>query len=129
MYFFLLFFTFLITTILIIPCWSQIESNPWSFPKYKQALSTSKNIPQQHTVVQLKEKVLVDILDRAPLRFSEEAKQNTTFITLPLGDGTLQEFIIEEGNKEIDLSHLENGIYYLLIGENSHNPFIIIVQK
>ncbi len=89
-------FSLLLSVCIVLPCWSQISSNPWSFPKNKQILTTTKDFPQQHTLVQLKEEVLVSILSQAPLRFSEAAKKNKVLLTLPLAGGTLAEFSIVE---------------------------------
>ena len=89
-------FSLLLSLLILFPCWSQKNTNPWSFPKYKLAAPTTKKIPQKHTIVQLKEDVLVEVLDQAPLRFSEEAKTNEVVLSLPLGDGSITDFRIVE---------------------------------
>ncbi len=89
-------FSLLLSLVILSPCWSQKNTNPWSFPKHKLTETTTKNIPQKHRLVQLKEEVLQDILNQAPLRFSEAAKTNKALLTLPLGDGTLVDFRIVE---------------------------------
>ena len=53
-------------------------------------------IPQRYTVVQLDFFALKNLLSEAPMRFSDAAKSKTLLVEIPLPDGSLEHFRIEE---------------------------------
>ena len=70
--------------------------NPWSFTKNKENNRPSNQIPEKYKTVQLEETVMEDILSKAPLRFSQEAAVDQVLLTIPLANGTTQQFSIVE---------------------------------
>lgn len=73
--------------------WSEIDESSLGSSKQADIMISART----YRVFQLDQAVLADVLDRAPMEFSEAAKSSTPVVmTIPMPDGSLQRFRIQE---------------------------------
>jgi len=74
------------------------NANPWTF--VEESAIEKRNIkrvviPEKYKTIQANESSLKELLAKAPLRFSEEAKNKKIEIELPMPDGSFSKFRVE----------------------------------
>jgi hypothetical protein len=76
----------------------QSADKVWQFTEESTigATGTRQIIPQTYRTVQLKQDTLGQLLGKAPLEFTQEAKESKVTLALPLPDGTFAAFHIED---------------------------------
>ena len=81
---------------------STADSNPWNFVLKSSIplveLKERQIVPKKYKTVQVDLNQLKSILEKAPTRFSPEAQQTQVMFSLPMPDGQVQQFQIEEAS-------------------------------
>jgi reprolysin-like metallo-peptidase family M12B len=74
------------------------EDNIWQYVEEDSITSSAVRaiIPQAYRTARLNQDRLKRLLARAPIEFTEQAKQNSELVLLPMPDGTFARFTIEE---------------------------------
>jgi hypothetical protein len=77
---------------------AQSSDRVWQFIDESAVVTRGERqiIPQVYRTVQLKEDTLRQLLGKAPLEFTQEAKENKVTLTLPMPDGSFAAFHIED---------------------------------
>ena len=83
--------------LLALPTFAQKNNNPWqdiSEFTLDKSSADRQIIPKKYRTVALQEDVLKEILNAAPLRHTSEAETSEVRLSLPMPDGTTEEFRI-----------------------------------
>ena len=88
---------FLLLVLFAIPTFAQKNNNPWqdiSEFTLDKSSADRQIIPEKYRTVALQKNALKEILDAAPLRHTPEAETLDIRLSLPMPDGTTEEFRI-----------------------------------
>ncbi len=77
---------------------TQSQDGVWQFVEEASIVAKGERqiVPQVYRTVQANEAELKNLLSKAPLEFTKEAKDNRVVIALPMPDGSLAKFRVEE---------------------------------
>ena len=87
----------LLLVLLALPTFAQNNNNPWqdiSEFTLNESSADRQIIPEKYRTVSLEGNVLKEILDAAPLRHTPAAEATEVRLSLPMPDGTIEEFRI-----------------------------------
>ena len=88
----------LLSSVFVIAQSNPVADNPWTFISEANIVTENEQerqiIPKKYKTVQLDLDGLKNQVGSAPLRFSPTGLQSETMITLPMPDGSFQQFIV-----------------------------------